>query len=183
MTRSEGTRAGSRAQLCCRASAHGSRALPTELSSAPLLTFKASNSFAPTYILHLLTCYVPLSSAKVALLVCQCGKKGVGISILVPPNYGTLCLLNSDTLSFTCDFLSFFLSFFLSLFLLRKSYFPWAKTHQTLQKCPAPCQIYLIPRSIFLLGGGHNKRLNLKNFKNTYKINSICYSFETFTKL
>ena len=35
VTRSKGTRAGSRTQVRCRASAHGSRTLPTELCGAP----------------------------------------------------------------------------------------------------------------------------------------------------
>ena len=60
-------------------------------------------------------------------------------------------------------FLSFFLSLCLSFFRLPRK-FPRAKTHQTLQKCPAPCQIYLIPRTCQYssLGGGHNKCLNSK---------------------
>ena len=35
VTRGKGTQAGSRTWVCCRASAHGLRTLPTELSSAP----------------------------------------------------------------------------------------------------------------------------------------------------
>ena len=38
VTRSKGTQAGSRACIPCRASAHGSRALPTELSGAQALS-------------------------------------------------------------------------------------------------------------------------------------------------
>ena len=38
-TCSKGTRAGSQTQVCCRASAHGAHALPTELNSTPLPCF------------------------------------------------------------------------------------------------------------------------------------------------
>ena len=39
VTRSKGTRAGSRTRVHCRASAHGSCTLPTELSSGPCFTY------------------------------------------------------------------------------------------------------------------------------------------------
>ena len=39
VTRSKGTRAGSRTRVRCRASAHGSRTLPTELCGAPVCSF------------------------------------------------------------------------------------------------------------------------------------------------
>ena len=44
VTRSKGTQTGSRARVRCRASAHGSHVLPTELSGAPIFCVFASNS-------------------------------------------------------------------------------------------------------------------------------------------
>ena len=65
VTRSKGTRAGSRTRVRCRASAHGARALPTELHGTPkLLLLKQSQrclTCACSFPLSLSSAVSPLS--------------------------------------------------------------------------------------------------------------------------
>ena len=67
VTRSKATRAGSWTQACCRASAHGTRALPTELNCAPLyfiFFFKLSTLF---WDAHMYVSMLPIHFVKMFL--------------------------------------------------------------------------------------------------------------------